>query len=43
MTRYLREGGLVAFQELDSTGCRTWPAVPVFDEAARWLAEGIAQ
>jgi SAM-dependent methyltransferase len=41
MMRYLREGGLVAFQELDSTACRSWPVVPVFDEAARWLAEGL--
>lgn len=41
MVRYLREGGLVAFQEVDSTVCRSWPTVPVFDEAARWLAEGL--
>ena len=41
MMRYLREGGLVVFQELDSTACRSWPAVPVFEEAARWLAEGL--
>lgn len=41
MMRNLREGGLVAFHELDSTACRSWPAVPVFDEAARWLAEGL--
>lgn len=41
MMRYLRAGGLVAFQELDSTACRSWPAVPVFDEAARWLSEGL--
>lgn len=41
MTRHLRDGGLVIFQELDSTACRSWPAVPVFDEAARWLAEGL--
>jgi SAM-dependent methyltransferase len=41
MMRHLRKGGLVAFQELDSTACRSWPAVPVFDEAARWLAEGL--
>lgn len=39
--RNLREGGLVAFQELDSTTCRSWPAGPVFDEAARWLAEAL--
>lgn len=41
ITRYLRDGGVVAFQELDSTACRSWPAVPVFEEAARWLAEGL--
>jgi SAM-dependent methyltransferase len=41
MMHYLREGGLIAFQELDSTACRSWPAVPLFDEAARWLAEGL--
>jgi hypothetical protein len=32
---------LLAFQELDSTACRSWPTVPVFEEAARWLAEGL--
>jgi SAM-dependent methyltransferase len=39
--QHLRQGGLVVFQELDSTACRSWPPVPVFDEAARWLAEGL--
>lgn len=41
MMRYLREGGLVAFQELDSTACRSWPGVPTFDAAARWLVEAL--
>jgi len=41
MMRSLREGGLVAFQEVDSTACRSWPAVPTFDEAARWLVEAL--
>jgi len=41
MMRYLRKDGLVAFQEVDSTVCRSWPAVPAFDEAARWLVEGL--
>ena len=41
MVRYLREDGVAAFQEVDSTVCRSWPAVPVFDEAARWLMEGL--
>jgi ubiquinone/menaquinone biosynthesis C-methylase UbiE len=41
MLRNLREDGLVAFQELDSTACRSWPAVPSFDTAAQWLAEAL--
>ncbi|HTS05800.1 MAG TPA: class I SAM-dependent methyltransferase [Candidatus Eisenbacteria bacterium] len=41
MMRYLRKDGLVVFQEADTTVCRSWPAVPVYDEAARWLAEGL--
>jgi len=41
MMRNLRKGGIVAFQEADCTACRSWPAVPVFDEAARWLSEGL--
>jgi SAM-dependent methyltransferase len=41
MMRHLRQGGLVVFQEADCTACRSWPAVPVFDEAAQWLAEGL--
>jgi SAM-dependent methyltransferase len=41
MLRNLREDGLVAFQELDSTACRSWPAVSSFDTAAQWLAEAL--
>lgn len=41
MMRYLRAGGLVAFQELDSTACRSWPVVPTFDAAPSWLAEAL--
>jgi SAM-dependent methyltransferase len=41
MVRYLRDGGLVAFHELDSTACRSWPAVPIFDQAAWWLVEAL--
>jgi SAM-dependent methyltransferase len=41
MMRYLREGGLVAFHELDATACRTWPAAPTFNQAARWLTEAL--
>ncbi len=41
LLRHLRPGGLVVFQEADCTACRSWPAVPVFDQAAQWLAEGL--
>ena len=41
MMRHVREGGLVVFQELDSTACRSWPVVPTFDAAARWLMEAL--
>ncbi len=41
MLRNLREDGLVAFQELDSTACRSWPAVSSFDTAAQWLTEAL--
>jgi SAM-dependent methyltransferase len=41
ITQHLRVGGLVVFQELDSSACRSCPAVPAFDEAARWLAEAL--
>lgn len=41
MMRHLRQGGVVAFQEADCTACRSWPAAPTFEAAARWLAEAL--
>lgn len=41
ITKHLRANGLVIFQELDSSACRSCPAVAVFDEAARWLGEAL--
>jgi SAM-dependent methyltransferase len=41
MTQHLRADGLVVFQEVDSTACRSWPAVSIFDQAASWLAEAL--
>jgi len=41
ITRHLRPGGLVVFQEVDTSACRSCPAVPAFDDAARWLREGL--
>jgi ubiquinone/menaquinone biosynthesis C-methylase UbiE len=39
--RHLRTDGVVVFQELDSSACRSRPAVSAFDEAARWLEEAL--
>jgi len=39
--RHVRKGGVVAFQELDSTACRSWPAAPSFDAAANWLFQAL--
>jgi len=41
ITEHLRPGGLVVFQEVDSTACRSFPTVPVFDKAAMWLREAL--
>jgi ubiquinone/menaquinone biosynthesis C-methylase UbiE len=41
MTQHLCAGGLVVFQELDSSACRSCPPVSAFDEAARWLEEAL--
>jgi ubiquinone/menaquinone biosynthesis C-methylase UbiE len=41
LTRHLHPGGIVVFQELDSSACRSCPAVPAFDEATWWLIEAL--
>jgi SAM-dependent methyltransferase len=41
LTERLRAGGLVVFQELDSTACRSFPSVSAYDEAARWLGDAL--
>jgi protein-L-isoaspartate O-methyltransferase len=41
IAEHLRANGLLVFQELDSSACRSCPAVAAFDEAARWLREGL--
>lgn len=41
IVRHLRTDGVVVFQELDSSVCRSRPAVTAFDEAARWLEEAL--
>ncbi|MBZ5689347.1 MAG: class I SAM-dependent methyltransferase [Acidobacteriia bacterium] len=41
ITKHLRANGVVAFQEVDTTACRSRPSVSVFDDAARWLQEAL--
>lgn len=41
ITKHLRANGVVVFQEVDSSTCRSRPAVSAFDEAARWLHEAL--
>ena len=41
MTRHLREGGLVAFKNLTRLDAAPGQPFLFFDEAARWLAEGL--
>lgn len=41
ITKHLRANGVIVFQELDSSACRSCPSVSSFDEAARWLGEGL--
>jgi SAM-dependent methyltransferase len=41
LIRHLRPGGLVVFQELDSSACRSRPAVSTFDQAALWVGQAL--
>lgn len=41
ITKHLRANGVVVFQELDSSACRSCPPVSAFDEAARWLGDAL--
>jgi 2-polyprenyl-3-methyl-5-hydroxy-6-metoxy-1,4-benzoquinol methylase len=36
VTSYVRPGGVIAFQEVDWSGCRTLPAVLAFDQCVTW-------
>jgi SAM-dependent methyltransferase len=41
IAKHLRVGGVVAFQELDTSACRSCPTVSEFDQAARWLGDAL--
>ncbi|HEY7099561.1 MAG TPA: class I SAM-dependent methyltransferase [Terriglobales bacterium] len=35
--RYLRPGGLMVFQEMDATSCRSYPLVPIYEDLIGWV------
>lgn len=41
LARHLRPGGLMVFQELDTTACRSFPRAPSYDRAASWLTDAL--
>jgi SAM-dependent methyltransferase len=41
LTRHLRPGGLMVFQELDTSACRSFPPAPSYDRAVAWLADAL--
>ncbi len=38
---HLRAGGIIAFQEVDFSGCRSLPRLSTFDRSVRWIAESL--
>jgi len=38
---HVRPGGIVVFHELDWTGARSTPKVPLYDQSCRWILETI--
>jgi 2-polyprenyl-3-methyl-5-hydroxy-6-metoxy-1,4-benzoquinol methylase len=38
---HVRPGGVIAFQEVDFTGCRSLPTLPTFNRCVRWIAESL--
>ena len=43
LTKHLKPEGIVVFHEVDWDGVRTYPAVPLFEEASRWITDAAAQ
>lgn len=39
VARHVKPGGIVAFHEPDWAGVRTFPPVPLYEEACRWILE----
>jgi ubiquinone/menaquinone biosynthesis C-methylase UbiE len=43
LTKHLKPEGIVVFHEVDWAGVRNHPAVPLFEEASRWITDAAAQ
>jgi SAM-dependent methyltransferase len=41
LAAHVRPGGVIAFQEVDFTGCRSLPTLPTFNRCVRWIAESL--
>jgi SAM-dependent methyltransferase len=37
LSRHLRPGGLLVFQEIDVANCGSYPPAPIFDRAVAWI------
>ena len=38
---HVQPGGVIAFQEVDFTGCRSLPALPTFSRCVRWITDSL--
>jgi SAM-dependent methyltransferase len=43
LARVIRSGGVVAFQEFDITGARSFPPAPTFDRCIQWIGAAFTQ
>jgi ubiquinone/menaquinone biosynthesis C-methylase UbiE len=43
VVKHLKSEGIVVFHEVDWDGLRTYPRVPLFEQASRWITDAAAQ
>jgi ubiquinone/menaquinone biosynthesis C-methylase UbiE len=39
LLRHLRPGGIVAFQEIDASGCKSYPISPTYQRCVEWIIQ----
>jgi SAM-dependent methyltransferase len=42
LAQHLHVGGIMAFQEFDTSNCRSFPPTPTYDRAATWIKKALA-